>query len=78
MQHEGLTLAEAIVKVLMMIVIMMTMMMIMMLFLKKNIHMKQLSILNNMLKELRKGAKGARRLAKRRFPQAADRVGKRV
>ena len=35
MQHEGLTLAEAIVKVLMMIVIMMTMMMIMMLFFKK-------------------------------------------
>ena len=40
--------------------------------------MKQLSLLTNMLKELRKGAKGARRLAKRRFPQAADRVGKRV
>ena len=40
--------------------------------------MKQLSLLTNMLKESRKGAKGARRLAKRRFPQAADRVGKRV
>ena len=40
--------------------------------------MKKLSLLTNMLKESRKGAKGARRLAKRRFPQAADRVGKRV
>ena len=44
----------------------------------KNIHMKKLSLLTNMLKESRKGAKGARRLAKHRFPQAADRVGKRV
>ena len=40
--------------------------------------MKKLSLLTNMLKESRKGAKGARCLAKRRFPQAADRVGKRV